>query len=103
MIDRSGSRPASREMAEAILKKASHTELRSILKREYALEKLEFRLDVAIYSKSQFPFWAQSSVNGVEFAMPLWLRVTLRNWTLDFVDNRFLLRNGDKARHTLNP
>jgi len=101
MIDTSDDVPVSREMAEAVLRKASDRELRELAKRDYSLEKLEFHLTVAIYSKHQFPFWAVTSIGGLDFALPLWARIALRKWTLDHTDNRFLLRRGDEVRYRL--
>jgi hypothetical protein len=101
MVDCSDSLPVSREMGEALSRKASEAELRKIAKREYSQKGLKFRLDVGVYSKSQYPSRVLTTISGIEFVLPLWPRLVLRNWTLDFVDNRFLLRNGDRVRHTL--
>jgi len=89
-------------MTEALARKASETELREIAKREYSLDKLKMHLDVGIYSKAQYPFWALATIDGVEFVLPFWVRLALRKWALDFEGNRFLLRNGHRVRHTLS-
>jgi hypothetical protein len=103
MIDCSDSLPTSREMTEAILRKASEAELRDIAKREWPdIDKLRYRLEVGIYSKSQYPFWVFAKVNGFEFVLPFWVRLALRRWTLDHADGRFLLRNGNRVHYTLH-
>jgi hypothetical protein len=102
MIDCSDSLPVSRELDAAVLRKASQAELRDIAKREYSLDKLEFRLNVPIYSKSQYPSWMYATIDGVQFVLPFWMRLALRNWTLDFVNDRFLLRSRDQVRYTLS-
>ena len=102
MIDCSDSLPVSRELGAAVLRKASEAELRDIAKREYSLDKLEFRLDVPIYSKSQYPSWMFATIDGVELVLPFWARLALRSWTLDFVSDQFLLRSGERVRYTLS-
>jgi hypothetical protein len=102
MVDCSDSLPPSRELTQALLRKASEAELRDIAKREYCLDDLKFRLEVGIYSKSQYPSWTMAMINGIEFVLPFWVRLALRKWTLDFVDDRFLLRKGDRVRYTLS-
>ena len=103
MIDCSDSLPTSREMTEALLRKASKAELQDIARREWPdIDKLRFRLEVAIYSKSQHPFWALAKVNGFELVLPFWVRLALRRWTLDHADGRFLLRSGNRVHYTLH-
>lgn len=102
MIDCSHPLPPSRELDAAVLRKASPAELRDIAKRAYPLDKLEFHLDVPVYSKSQYPSWMFARIDGVELVLPFWVRWKLRNWTLDFVNGCFLLRSGDQVRNTLS-
>ena len=102
MIDCSEGLPPSRDLTQALLRKASKAELRDIAKREYPLDKLAFHLDVAIYSKAQHPSWVHTMIGEIPFVLPFWVRLALWNWTLDFVDGRFVLRNGDRIRHTLS-
>jgi hypothetical protein len=101
MVDGSDSLPVSRELSDALRRKASKAELKAIAKREFSTDGLTFRLVVGVYSESQFPSWKIATINGVKFVLPFWARLALRNWMLDFADGRFMLRNGDRVRYTL--
>jgi hypothetical protein len=101
MVDTSDMRPVSRDLGEALSRNAEPGELREIAKREFPMDKMKFHLSVGVYSKSQHPAWTHTTINGIEFVLPFWARLALRKWTLDFVDNRFLLRSGDRVKYTL--
>jgi hypothetical protein len=97
LIDGSDPLPTSADLTQALLRKASESELRDIAKREFEPDKIEFRLCVGLYSKNRFRPWNLIRIGDTLFAMSVLTRIALRKYVLDYSNGRFILTDGKRT------
>jgi hypothetical protein len=81
------------------LVKASAEEQLAFAMKQYNDRKttLEFRLNVGIYEAAKCRPQDVALIDGLHFAMPQEMREYFADYVLDYVNGRFLLKNGDRS------
>jgi phenylalanyl-tRNA synthetase beta subunit len=58
-------------------------------------------LDVGLYAEADCPRNDLVIIAGIQFVLPIWMRALLTGYELDYVQNRFVLTNGDRIYRRL--
>jgi hypothetical protein len=89
-------------MFDAIRRNVGDEEIRSIAKRNYgAWEDLTMHLDVGLDDEADCPRNDLVIIGGIQFVLPSSMRALLAGCQLDYVQNRFVLTNGDRIYRRL--
>jgi len=86
-------------MVDAISKDASDPEMLELAMKEYRKRQptLEFRLTVGVYEAAKCRPQDLVLLDGIQFAVPKEMLDYLREYVLDYEDERFLLKSGSRV------
>ena len=99
LLDSSQTFTTPSEMVDAISKDASDPEMLELAMKEYRKRQptLEFRLTVGVYEAAKCRPQDLVLLDGIQFAVPKEMLDYLREYVLDYEDERFLLKSGSRV------